>query len=248
MGHGHGTEGRDSGAALDVTGSVGSSSTTIRRPRAVILVSVLGIVGVLSYVGAWLLAGMLTPGYDPLRQAISETFAVGSPPLPAGLVRASLIGSGIGLAAFGWALDHGLPGHGRAAPLTCTLSGALTVLVAVFPCTRGCPGVGTTLTDTLHVFVAGGGYLALMLTPMLTAWRVRAFLPVFARWSLVLGGLALAGFLVRNLGADAMAGLQQRLFNTVADAWYVVAGVVLIRRARSLDRRRDPDAGPSHLA
>lgn len=202
------------------------------RSTGIVVTATAGMLGVIFYVVAWTVAGIVTPDDDPLRQAISETFALGAPLGPATLVRVSLVVSGIALVAFAWALEHGLPGTGLAGSVVCAISGVLTVLVAVFPCTAGCPGVGASFTDTMHVVVAGGGYLALLVTPVLVALRVRERAPVFARWSLVLGGLALIGFAARNLGLEVLPGLQQRTFNTIADAWYVVAGVVLILRVR----------------
>ena len=38
-----------------------------------------GIAGVTLYVGTWFVLGLLAPGYDPLRQAISELFDLGAP-------------------------------------------------------------------------------------------------------------------------------------------------------------------------
>lgn len=216
----------------------------IERPLAVRVIAMLGVAGIVGYIAAWAVAGIVTPGYDPLRQAISETFAIGAPLVPATLVRVSLVVSGAALVAFGWALDHGLPGRGRAAPVSCVVSGVLTMLVVAVPCTAGCPGVGTSLTDTLHAVVAGGGYLALLLTPLLAAVRVRDHAPRLARWSVALGGTALVGFLVRNLGVEVLPGLQQRVFNTLGDAWYLVAALVLVRRARSVrDQAGDPRSG-----
>lgn len=209
----------------------GATPPTMAHPTAVLVISILGVGGIVAYVAAWAVAGAITPDYDPLRQAISETFAIGAPHLPATLVRASLVVSGAALVAFGWALDRGLPGRGRAAPVSCAVSGVLTMLVVAVPCTAGCPGVGASRTDTLHAIVAGGGYLALLLTPLLAAVRVRGHAPRLAGWSAVIGGVALAGFLVRNLGVVAVPGLQQRIFNTLGDAWYLLAAAVLVRRA-----------------
>ncbi len=176
------------------------------------------------------MAGALIPGYDPLRQAISETFALGAPPVPATLVRASLVVSGVALVAFAWALDRGLPGQGRTGPVLCAVAGVLTLAVAAVPCTDGCPGAGTTLLDTLHVGIAGTGYLALIATPLVVAGRIRGHAPRLARWSVALGGLALAGFLTHTLGVGLVPGLSQRVFNTVADLWFVLAAVWLLRR------------------
>ncbi len=199
-------------------------------------VSIAGIVGVTWYVASWALAGRLTPGYDPTRQAISELFAIGAPPLPSRLLVSSLVGSGLALVAFGFALDRGLPGTGRAGPVAASASGCLTIAVVAVPCTSGCPGVGASSTDTAHTIVATAGYVSLMLAPLLVARRVRDHDRRLARWSMLLAGAAFIGFGLRSVGVlDAAAGLQQRVFNTVADAWYVVAAISLIRRSR---RRR----------
>lgn len=200
-------------------------------------IAVLGVAGVLAYIATWLSGGFLWEGYDPTRQAISELFAIGAPvgtrlPLSIGLAA-----SGAGLVAFGWAMHVGLPGRGRVGPALAVLSGVMTVAVVFFPCTSQCPGAGTSFTDMMHVVTAGTGYVALMLAPLAMGWRVREHLPGLAMASWVLGGGALALFLARTAGlAPEYSGLQQRIFNTTADLWYVVAAVVIVRRARHARR------------
>jgi hypothetical membrane protein len=202
-----------------------------RVSDAVAAAVVAGIVGVTAYVASWAVAGWIRPGYDPSRQAISELFELGAPAVSRGLVVAGLLVSGIALVGFGVAMHHGLPGEGLAAPATAVVSGVMTILVVAFPCSAGCPGFGESFTDTMHVLAAGAGYLTLLLAPLFAAWRVREHAPRLARWSVVLGVTALLGFVVRNLGVwEGLAGLQQRLFNTTADLWYVVAGVWMLRR------------------
>lgn len=206
------------------------------HPWWLVPVAVAGGAGVAAYVASWAVAGMWHADYDPVSQAISELFARGAPPASSRLVRASLVVTGALLVPFGAALDRGLPGEGRAGPVAAAVSGVMTVLVAVFPCSEGCPGMGTSLTDSAHTAVAGIGYGALIAGPLLTARRLRGHDDRFASVSLALGGLALAGFVARSLGwADAIAGLQQRLFNTTADLWYLLAAVEIVRRARGGD-------------
>lgn len=205
-------------------------------PAWLVPAAVAGIVGVALYVGGWLVSGLLRDGFDPLRQAISETFELGAPTVPRTVALVGLYASSVALAAFGPVLHRGLPGQGLTGPVLATVSGVMTALAGIFPCSSGCPGAGTAITDTLHVLAAGAGYVALILAPLFTGARVRQHLPRFARASFVLGGLALIGFLVRNLGPDVYGGLQQRIFNTVADGWYVLGAIVVIHRARSADR------------
>ncbi len=202
--------------------------------RWTVALAVAGAVGVVAYVTSWIIAGRWIDGYSPVRDAISESFAIGVPAGPRTLMTASLIATGLLLAAFGWALARGLPGEGLAAPIGAVIAGVGTIGAAVFPCTFGCPGFGASVTDSAHSVMAGAGYLALILTPLLAARRVRTFAPTFATASVVLGGIALLGFVLRYvLGVgDEFGGLQQRILNTTADAWYVLAAVWLVRWQR----------------
>lgn len=205
--------------------------------RGVVAVAVAGSIGVLVYIAGWALAGAVFPGYDPARDAISETFAISAP--TRWWMSVVLVVTGLGLVAFGWAIERGLPGRGLAGPLAAVVAGVGTIGAAAAPCSAGCPGFGTTSTDTWHVIWAGTGYVALLLAPILTAARVRHHLPRFARWSVAIGGLGMVAFVVRNVvDVEPYGGLLQRGFNTLGDAWYLLAAVVILRRARL----RDPAA------
>ncbi len=198
--------------------------------------AIIGGAGVVLYVAGWLFAGLLRPGYDPLRQAISELFEVGAPQ-PSGLVmRLGLLTSGVALTLFAVALRRGLPGRPLAAPISSVIAGTFTLAVIAFPCTDGCPGAGTTFTDTMHSVTAGIGYLGLIFVPILAGWHLRSRDQRFSRVSLAIGLVGLAGFLVRYLAVDAFGGLQQRSFNTLIDVWYVLAAAYIVRRVRTPER------------
>jgi hypothetical protein len=214
--------------------------TPRRHDQVLVGLAVAGALGVVAYVSAWVVAGGMIDGYSPARDAISETFARGAPAPARTLMTAVLVVTGVLLVAFGWVLERGLPGRGLGAPLAAAVAGVGTLASVAFPCTAGCPGYGTTFTDSAHTVVAGAGYVALMLAPLLAARRVGDHAPRLARASLLLGGVAVVGFVVRNLGvADAWGGLQQRVFNTTADLWYVlVAGWIVLERADAVTPRR----------
>lgn len=200
-------------------------------PRWVRGVLWFGLVAVVLYVAGWAVAGGLRGDYDPVEQAISELFAHGAPWPSRGLVLVGLVLSG---AAFLWlapALHRTLPGRSRLGPALVVLAGVGTLGAVAAPCTDGCPGAGTTMTDTWHTVMAGFGYGALVLAPLAFGWRVRRSLPTLGRWSAILGvaGLVLFGAYVLGI-VEAAPGLQQRVFNTVADAWYVFVAVWLLRR------------------
>lgn len=207
---------------------------------------VLTIIGVLAYVATWAVLGAVADGYDPLRQAISELFDLGAPDWQRFTLAGVLLVTGIALLPVGPVFDRLLPGRGRLGPLLAVLAGVGTLTVAFFPCTAGCPGMGTTFTDTMHVVLAGGGYVGLVTAPIAFWWRLRdTAWRDLGRAGLVLGGLATIGFLARNLGVDVLGGLQQRIFNTLADAWYVLAAVVVLRRGQAASGDRTPDRASS---
>ncbi len=212
------------------------AGTELDRPHArqggfVRVAAIAAIIGLGSYVGGWLIAGWVRAGYDPREQAISELFELGASWASRGWIVAGLLLSGVALIAFGPALDRGLPGTGRLGPLLVVTAGVFTVLVVGAPCSPGCPGIGTAWNDTAHTITAGLGYVALVLAPLAFAWRLRTVAPRLAAWSFALGALAATGFVVRELGVvPHWLGAQQRLFNTVADVWYLVAAIRLLRR------------------
>lgn len=215
-----------------------------RRQRSRLrAVAIAGAVGVVVYVASWVLAGILWPGYDPTRQAISELFASGAPTTSARLLVGALVATGALLVAFGWMLHRVMPGEAIAGPVAVTLSGVGTFLVPLIPCSPGCPGAGSTPADTWHTIVAGGGYLALVIAPLLFSHRLWRPDPTLARTSLAFGlaaGLGFAAY-VAGLGST-YGGLLQRVFNTTADAWLVVMAVAALNRLGSRGRQRELEA------
>ena len=222
------------------------ATPTTTTPRQRLLLR-LTVVGVLAYVATWFVLELVAEGYDPLRQAISELFDLGAPTWQRMTLAGVLLVTGAALLPVGPVLDRVLPGTGRLGPALAVLAGVGTTLVAFFPCTAGCPGIGTTFTDTMHVVLAGGGYVGLVTAPIAFWWRLRETrYRDLAIAGLVLGGAATIGFLVRNLGVDVFGGLQQRVFNTLADAWYVLAAVAVLRRTQAVSRSTPERDSSSH--
>lgn len=209
-------------------------------PRSVRAALWFGFVAVSLYVGGWALGGQVRAGYDPAEQAISELFELGAPWSSRGPLVAGLVLSGVAFLVLAPALHRALPGDGRLGPVLVVLAGVGTLGAVVAPCSAGCPGTGATATDTWHTITAGGGYTALVLAPVAFAWRLRRAAPRLAAWSVAIGGTSVVLFGLYVLGTvDAAPGLQQRVFNTLADLWYVLIAVWLLRRD-ALAR----DAGP----
>lgn len=188
-------------------------------------------VGVSAYVGSWAMSGTLIDGYDPTTQAISETFAIGAPTVTRVLMSVALVTTGALLVAFGPALDRLAPGTGRLAVWTSAVSGVATMLIVAAPCSSGCPGLGTSPSDSAHSVLAGISYLALIATPLAVARRVREDDPLLAglSWAFGLGALGLFIVATMDLGVQ---GLLQRAYNTTADAWYVIAALRVLTTTR----------------
>ncbi|MGI9015772.1 MAG: DUF998 domain-containing protein [Euzebya sp.] len=198
--------------------------TTARRAGAW-----LGIAGPVAYVLTWAVLGAIRPGYDPPSQAISELAEMGSATGP--YMSAAFVVFGLAAIPFAVALRSSLPGPATDVMWAVTGCGLMTMAAAFFPCSPGCPGAGSSLSDNGHAVTATIGYLALMAAPLLTG---RALLTHrtnrrFAWWSMVAGGVGSVAMLVWALGLFGDAGgAGQRGFNTLADLWWASAGVWIL--------------------
>lgn len=200
-------------------------------PRSVRAALWFGSVAVSLYVGSWVVGGQARERYDPLEQAISELFELGAPWPSRGPLVVGLVLSGVAFLLLAPALHRALPGRGLLGPVLVVVAGVGTLGAVIAPCSAGCPGAGTTVTDTWHTITAGGGYTALVLAPVAFAWRVRRAAPRLAGWSAAIGGTSVVLFGLYVLGVvETAPGLQQRVFNTLADGWYVVVTVWILRR------------------
>ena len=176
-----------------------------------------GIAGPVAFVGGWLVNGLRTDGYDPLREAISQLAREGAP------TRSSMTACFL---AFGVLVPIWAPVVARELrvpalrPLV-TVAGLATVAVALLPLTRE-PG-GTQ--DALHTVAAATGYVAMALTPLVAARGLRGA----ARTASVAVGLVSAAALVATLVAEESGGFQ-RLGLGVVDLWHVAVATAVLRR------------------
>lgn len=196
------------------------------------------------YVGGWILGGRRRSGYDAGQQAISELFELGAPWASRGMLVVGLLASGVAFLALAPALHRTLPGRGRTGPVLVAVAGIGTLGVLAAPCTPGCPGAATSTFDLWHSITAGVGYTALVAAPLAFAWRLRSQAPALAGWSVLVGGTAAALFALHTLGVGWLPpGAAQRVFNTVADAWYALVVVWILVRDRQTAGARRSDRG-----
>jgi hypothetical membrane protein len=200
-------------------------------PQATRWLALGGVVGPLLFVGTYTLAGVLRPGYSPLRQTISD-LGVGS---NAWLVDAGLVINGLLLlgftVSFAWCMRSGL-GRGWRWPGS--------VLLALHGLGLGIAGIFTEAPATLSIHWLVGANLAFF-GPVAAFLVVGLALRRAALWrgwgiyTLITSGATLLlvaalfwsltpGSLVAPLG---LGGLMERLLFIEIEAWYAAFGVRL---------------------
>lgn len=181
-----------------------------------------GIAGPCAFVGAWLLAGLQEPDYEPLRDAISQLAREGAGTRP--LMTAGFVAFGVLVPLWALLLRRVL---GTGVAVAAAVAGLATLGVALLPLTAQ----GGQPQDLGHGIAAGTGYLAMAATPLLAVAPLRRLGHArAAATSTVVGVVSLIALVGSLLVVDRSGGLQ-RLGLTVVDAWHVVvAGWVLRRR------------------
>ncbi len=195
--------------------------TTTASHHADRLGALCGILGPAAFVGAWLVGGAVTNGYDPTRKAISQLASEGAPTQP--VMTAGLVVFGLLIPVWAFALARVL--DEPRLRISVTVAGLATIAVALFPLSRetGQP------QDVAHAVSAGVGYVAMAVSPLLGAFALRRRgLGRAAALSAVVG-IVSACALVASVTTDYGGGFQ-RLGLTVVDAWYVVVATWVLRR------------------
>ncbi|WP_214325773.1 DUF998 domain-containing protein [Nonomuraea sediminis] len=156
----------------------------------------LGITGTALFTLVWLVEGAIRPGYDPMRDWISE-LALSS----RGWIQiASFVLSGLLIAAFGQALRRTVGGWG---PRLITVAGAALVLAGVFVIDPGLYNPeGTTAGSTWH------GILHNILGPIAVLSVAAAALALSRRFHRVHGLASGIGVIVFWVVAGVLNGLD----------------------------------------
>jgi hypothetical membrane protein len=194
-----------------------------------------GIVQPVWMLGGSLVLGATVPGYEPLRDAISELGEQG-----AATALAWNIG-GFGLSAILYALYAVAirAGFGSGWLLRLAVGQAIFLGASgLFSCDAGCPPVPQSTSMLLHT-IAGLAYFAITTVLPVVAWRTFRFRSEWrslARPSLAVGLVLIGLFFVGpTLGQDRV-GVWQRLMLAIAYAWQIA---VALRLSRLLKRTDD---------
>ena len=166
------------------------------------------VAGVVALTSAWVLAGVLTPGFDPVSQSISQLQRDGT--ATGAFVTAAFVAFAVGAAAFAPLLPP-LPRTALRVAALATLGAAVSPLGEV----RG----GTQ--DAVHLAFGATGYVALSLLPLLASLSLRGR----ARALALAAGAVTSACLLGTVPADAVSGVLQRAGFLTAHVW--LAGTAL---------------------
>jgi hypothetical membrane protein len=190
------------------------------------------------------LLGLLRPGYEPWRDAISELGERGAATALlwnlGGFGVVALLYAAYAIAVRGWF------GSGWMFRLT-VLQSIFIAASGSFNCDAGCPPVPQSGTMLGHM-ISGLVYFAVTCVLPLVAWREfrdRSDWAPYARPSLLVGIALVALFVVGPLLGQDRVGIWQRTTLAVAYAWLIAVAL----RLRSLLRRAAAGTnGPGWLA
>jgi hypothetical protein len=174
-----------------------------------------GVIGPLTFVGCWAIAGAVTHGYSAIDDAISDLAAVDATTTRLAMTVGFVV-FGVGLVAFGLALRPTLAGGAWIAAIA---TGGCTIAVAATP-------LGGWSGDSVHAAFAGLGYASIVLLPALAAPEFAARGRVGWSHACWLAATAAASCLVARTFGPAH-GAWQRLGLSIGDVWIVSAAVAL---------------------
>lgn len=190
-------------------------------PRHGLLGAWAGVIGPVSFVGGWIAAGAMRPGYSAVHEAISQLARLGAPHRP--LMTTACVAFGVTVPVFAPVVAESL---GAGGPLTGSLSlaGLATLGVAAFPLSRS----GGGAEDLVHGTFATLGYIGMALSPMFGAAALHRRGDVRAAVaSGAVGLVSAASLLATALVSDV--GLFQRLGLGVVDVWLVLMAISILR-------------------
>jgi hypothetical membrane protein len=199
----------------------------VAHPNAL---GVCGIAAPLVFVAAVIAASVNHPGYDHLKNFISELGATGAP--AAGVMNfAGFLPYGLLTVGFALALHRGMRADagGWLGPSILALYGLAYIAVAVSPCDPGCQAATPSLHHRLHFLLGDLIFLTAVLGPFTLyprmvkdpAWRS------LATATLILPGLA--WLILEASGVGISGALRQRLWLLLLFMWIAIMALRLLR-------------------
>lgn len=183
------------------------------------------LVGVGTLTAGWLVAGVATDGFDPVRQSISQLQRDGT--ATSVVMTGAFLAFSLGALAFAPVLPRAPRAALRVAAVA-TLGAALSPLGEV----RG------GRQDALHLAFGATGYVTLSLLPLLASRSLFGR----RRAAAVVAGAVASACLLGTVPADAVSGALQRAGFLAAHLWLAAVAVQVLRQSQrassSADRSR----------
>jgi hypothetical membrane protein len=213
------------------------------QPGRPAVLAVCGILAPFVYITAVIAASVKSPGFDHLKNFISELGATGAP----GADLMNFVGFlpyGVLILAFALALHQGIRPDigGWLGPGVLGLYGLAYVALAVSPCDPGCQAATPSLHHRMHFLLGDLIFLAAVLAPFTLyarmakdpGWRSLAVA------TLVLPGMA---WIILELSGVGLSGaLRQRLWLLLLFIWIELVAVRLLRLGAIASRKPIPQA------
>jgi hypothetical membrane protein len=193
-----------------------------------IALAVCGLAAPLIYVASAITAGFIYPGYDQLKNFISELGASGSP--SAGIMNFGFLVYGILVVAFALAIHRGIRPDvgGWLGPAILACYGLAYVGVAMAPCDPGCQAATPSLHHRLHFLLSDFIFLTAILGPYTLYMRMRKD-PAWQSLALLTLLLPAAAWLIAELrGAGLSGALRQRFWLLLMFLWIELVGLHLL--------------------
>ena len=201
--------------------------------------ALLALGGVLTLTAGWVLAGVGTDGFDPVRQSISQLQRDGTATGTA--MTASFLAFSFGALALTPVLGRRI---GRAPQVALTVAALATAGGAASPLGE----VRGGMQDAVHLTFGTAGYASLSVLPLLAGWTLRRTAPRASAVSLLLGALTSA-CLLGTVPAEAVSGALQRVGFLAGHLWIAgFAVAVLLSGRRAPAPENVPRARPRHTS
>ncbi len=193
--------------------------------------AVLALSGVVVLTAGWVLAGVTTDGFDPVRQSISQLQREGTTTGRA--MTAAFLAFSLGALALAPVVGRRVA---RAPQLALTVAALATAGAAASPLGE----VRGGMQDAVHLALGTAGYASLSVLPLLAGWALRGRAPRASAASLLLGALTSA-CLLGTVPAEAVSGALQRAGFLAGHLWIAgFAAAVLVSGSCA----PDPGSGP----
>ena len=221
---------------------------TIQKDSLTRLLAICGIVGPILFIVIILVFGQLRPGYDPIRQYMSELGATGTPNAIVYSIAEALLG--LPLIAFAFGLHRGISKEGKASklvPILIAVSGLGWIVTSFFPCDPGC--VNESVTGKIHGLMGIIDVWPLLIAPLLILPRLKKDnrWQSYRSFSLIMGTLAVILFAVEFFTGEVSSvlvpyrGLLQRLTFFTPFLWIGVMAIRLLCLCRPSKKQNVTD-------